>query len=99
MLNQDELRQVGSGSVVLDESMAQDETTIQDNAMQVDHPPQPDPEVVMGAVGATAQERPLRQISSPISASSAHHHGGSAAPGSFEMGQLMAMLAEMNANA
>ena len=56
----------------------------------------------MGAVGAPAHDRPLRQISSLTPASSAHHHGGSAAPSSFDMGQLMAMLAEMkemNANA
>ena len=49
MANQDGLKQVGSG-VGLEESM------VQDTALQVDHPPQPDPEVVMGAVGVAAQE-------------------------------------------
>ena len=91
MSRQDELRQVGREvDVVLEEPEAQDTT------MQVDHPPQPNSEVVMGAVGAAAQERPLRQIPSPTPAGSAHHHGGSAAPSPFEMGQLMAMLAKMN---
>ena len=54
MANQDGLKQVGSG-VGLEESMAQDETTVQDTAMQVDHPPQLDPEVV---VEEAVQERP-----------------------------------------
>ena len=58
MSSQDELRQVGSEvDVVLEEPEAQDTT------MQVDHPPQPNPEVAMGAVGAAADERPPRAIS------------------------------------
>ena len=59
MSSQDELRQVGSGSNV-DEPMVQDTTSMQELS------PQLDPEVVMGAVGAAAQERPLRQISPSV---------------------------------
>jgi len=43
--------------VVLEEPEAQDTT------MQVDHPPQPNQEVVMGAVAGTVHERPPRAIS------------------------------------
>ena len=48
------------------ESMAQDEITVQDTAMQVDYSPQPNPESEMGAAaGAAAFDTPLRQISLP----------------------------------
>ena len=80
MANQDELGHVGS-SVVLEEPMVQD-NTVQDAATQVDHPPQPDPEVLMGAVGAAAQERPLRQIFPPV-------RGESASSGQSDFDRIM----------
>ena len=64
----------------LNESMAQDEITVQDTPMQVDYPPHPNPESVMGAGAVAYDTRPLRQTSSPIPAVSATDEGGSVAP-------------------
>ena len=88
MASQDELKQVGSEvDVVLDESMAQDETTVQDTPMQ-ELSPRSDPEVAMGAVGVAAQERTLRQISTSVC-------GESASSGPFDWGQLGEILQRM----
>ena len=75
--------------------MAQDETTVQDTAMQVDHPPQLDPEVLVGAVGAAAQERPLRQISFAVPSETATDRGDSASSGSFDINRLGEMVMRM----
>ena len=90
MSSQDELRQVGSGnSVVVDEPMVQDANPMQELS------PQPNPEVVLGAEGGAAQERPLCQMSPLVPSETATDRGALAARSSFDMGQLMAMLAGM----
>ena len=54
----------------------------------------------MGAVGAAAHERPLRQISPPVPSETATDHGESAASGSFDMRQMLEVLMRMmDANA
>ena len=50
---------------------------VQDTPMQ-ELPPKPDPEVVMGAVGAAAQERPLSQISPSVPSETVTDRGRSA---------------------
>ena len=77
------------------ESMAQDEIPVQDIPieMQVEFPPQTDPEPEMGVAAATVYDTsppPLRQ-NPPILAESAQ-------PRAPDMAQLCAMLAGVNAN-
>ena len=87
MASQDGLKQVG-----LEVDVVVDEPMVQHTAMQVDHPPQPDPEVVMGAVGAAAQERPLRQISPSVPSETATNRGGSASLEPSGIEQLVRMI-------
>ena len=67
------------------ESMAQDGSTI----MQVDNPPQPNTEFVMGAAaGAAAREHPQQQAPLPVPSETAIDRGGSASSGSFDWGRF-----------
>ena len=62
--------------------------------------PRSDPEVAMGAVGASALERPLRQISPSVPSETVTDHDESAASGSFDMRQMFeALMRKMDVNA
>ncbi len=89
---------------VMLESMAQDEIPEQDIpiGMQVDNPPQPDPEPEMGAAAeAAVDDTPpshLRQSPSPAPSETATNNGGSVQLEPSVIAQLMLMMQAMNAD-
>ena len=84
--------------IELMEPEAQDGTTVQDTAMQVDHPPQPNSESVMAAA-AVYDNPPLRRIPSPTLGESAPDNGESTATGLFDVREMFeALMGEMKMN-
>jgi len=64
---------------------------VQDNAMQVDHPPQPNTEVASGAAGAAAHGHPQQQI--PLAPGGSDPERSESAPsGTFNLDQLGEIL-------
>ena len=86
MASQDKLRWVGNS---VDEPMVQDTTPMHELC------PQPNSESEMGAVGAAAQERPLRQTPLPTLSETATDRGRSASQESSGIEQIIRMMQAM----